>query len=325
MAKMDSHSSEGFVETILFRPVMDGANRLCISTPHATPSMVSWLLTAYEERKMGIVSVELVVESAADGGIDSISHEGFKELQKKYPSEDTGKFTCCYLHQLPKADKTVLIWLDGESPIQAFSCSYEFTQGSMLRNRSGFYSVSHAANAYRAFIKKLDRTIYCNHSEVEEYILISPKDISRLTETACTLEKCDLPLITKRTGEPGKKSGLNWGQRNKRNRNEAYIPIPRKIAKSGFFPLDKQHFLVITDDHHTLQLRVEQQGDKAITTPASNAQLGEYFRNRLCLANGAFVTTADLKRYGRTDVRFYKIDEEQYFMDFTPNLGGSLG
>lgn len=57
--------------------------------------------------------------------------------------------------------------------------------------------------------------------------------------------------------------------------------------------------------------------DKAITTPASNALLGEYFRNRLGLANGAYVTAADLRSYGRTDVTFIKIDEEHYYMDFS--------
>ena len=62
---------------------------------------------------------------------------------------------------------------------------------------------------------------------------------------------------------------------------------------------------------------MEQQNDKAITTPASNALLGEYFRNRLGLYNGAYVTTEDLRKYGRTDVAFYKIDEEQYYMDFS--------
>ena len=80
---------------------------------------------------------------------------------------------------------------------------------------------------------------------------------------------------------------------------------------------NKQHFLVVTDDHHTLLLRVEQQNDKAITTPASNALLGEYFRNRLGLPNGAYVHTSDLINYGRTDVSFIKIDDEQYYMDFS--------
>jgi hypothetical protein len=36
--------------------------------------------------------------------------------------------------------------------------------------------------------------------------------------------------------------------------------------------------------------------------------LREYFRNRLGLANGSFVTRQDLEHYGRTDVIFYKFD-----------------
>ena len=102
-------------------------------------------------------------------------------------------------------------------------------------------------------------------------------------------------------------------------RNIEIVPTSgkEKTVRSGFFPLDKQHFLVVTDEHHTLQLRVEQQNDKAITTPASNALLGEYFRNRLGLSNGAYVRKDDLLAYGRTDVTFYKIDEEQYYMDFS--------
>ena len=91
------------------------------------------------------------------------------------------------------------------------------------------------------------------------------------------------------------------------------IHLPAKIAEA-VSSLNKQHF-TITDDGHTLLLRVEQQNDKAITTLLSNAQLGEYlkpFRSwKWCV-----VTKQDLLNYGRTDVTFYKIDDEQYFMDF---------
>ena len=62
---------------------------------------------------------------------------------------------------------------------------------------------------------------------------------------------------------------------------------------------------------------MEQQNDKAITTPASNALLGEYFRNRLGLGNGAYIEKRHLQAYGRMDVTFYKIDDEQYYMDFS--------
>ena len=63
--------------------------------------------------------------------------------------------------------------------------------------------------------------------------------------------------LLSRSGETGAKYGLNWGQRNKRNRNEAYISLPAAVARTGFFPLNKQHFTVVTDDHHQLIFRVE--------------------------------------------------------------------
>lgn len=170
------------------------------------------------------------------------------------------------------------------------------------------------------------RSIYAHHAEIEEYVQIHPTHpvldrentlIEGIDTAQARYETVILSLIT-RTGEPGVRSGLNWGQRPGRNPNEAYISLPSKIAKSGFFPLEKRHFTAITDDRHQLILRIEQQNNKAITTPARNSDLGEYFRNRLGLANGAFVTRDDLEKYGRTDVVFIKLDEETYYMDFSP-------
>ena len=176
------------------------------------------------------------------------------------------------------------------------------------------------------YLSLIDRSIYVHHSEVEEYVVIHPTHPildreNTLVEGFDLLaqegyETVTLSLIT-RNGEPGKRSGLNWGQRPRRNPNEAYISLPSKVAKSGFFPLEKRHFTALTDDRHQLILRVEQQNDKAITTPARNSDLGEYFRNRLGLANGEYVTSDALKRYGRTDVVFLKLDEETYYMDFS--------
>ena len=169
------------------------------------------------------------------------------------------------------------------------------------------------------------RSIYANHAEVEEYVLIHPthpvldrenalrEDIG---QTEHLYKSVKLSLLA-RNGEPGRRSGLNWGQRPNRNPNEAYIHLPRRIAKSGFFPLEERHFTAITDDRHQLILRIEQQNDKAITTPARNSDLGEYFRNRLGLANGEYVSRDALDRYGRTDVAFIKLDEETYYMDFS--------
>lgn len=51
-----------------------------------------------------------------------------------------------------------------------------------------------------------------------------------------------------------------------------------------------------------------------IHTILENVRMGKCFRCRLDLPNGAFITKDDLLRYGRTDVDFYKIDDETYFM-----------
>ena len=50
---------DGIVGKILFDPIKEGADRLCVLTAEATPSMASWLLKSYEE--LGISDVSLLI------------------------------------------------------------------------------------------------------------------------------------------------------------------------------------------------------------------------------------------------------------------------
>ena len=166
-------------------------------------------------------------------------------------------------------------------------------------------------------------SIYCTHAETEDCIAFCPSHpiLNAEEEPLVLVQGAGVSSVTlsllMKNGEVGNCSGLNWGQRDGREPNQAYIPLPAKISRTEFFPLNANHFSVLTDDGKQLILRVEQQNNKAITTPMSNSLLGEYFRYRLGLANGARISVADLERYGRTDVTFYKLDNEQYFMDFS--------
>ena len=131
-------------------------------------------------------------------------------------------------------------------------------------------------------------------------------------------ESVKLPLLT-RAGETHEKAGLNWGQRPGRNPNQAYIPIPVNHQKSGFFPNRAEQFTVLTDDGESFILVRAQDDGKALHSSLDNSQLGAYIRRRIGIGSGEYVTRAHLEKYGRTDITFIKVDEETYYLDFSPN------
>ncbi|MPM75174.1 hypothetical protein SDC9_122165 [bioreactor metagenome] len=133
------------------------------------------------------------------------------------------------------------------------------------------------------------------------------------------MARAEVSLLSSRTGQVQTRGGLNWGQRERRNPNQAYIQLSPEVYQSDFFPLRSIFFTVITDDQHTFICTRAQKSEEGqvIETPHDNSILGSYFRQRLGLPDGAYVETADLLRYGRTGVTFYKIDEENYYMDFS--------
>lgn len=308
---------------VLFAPLQSGVDRLCILSGYATPNMASWFMKNLKEFKSRPIDLFLIVGMVPFDGLSISIHEGFKELQKEQLPHEVAHYQCSYVYGSKPVHAKVYIWLRGDEPVMAFTGSANFTQSAFGDNRREYVVGCDALEAYRYYCNVEYDTIFCNHAEVEEYIMLYPthsvldmenKPIGSLSGE--NIEKISFSLLSE-NGEVGKKSGLNWGQRSRRNKNQAYIPLPANMVRAGFFPLNAQHFTVVTDDGRQLILRVEQQGDKAITTPLSNAQLGEYFRNRLGLANGAYIWRSDLENYGRTDVTFYKFDDEQYYMDFS--------
>ena len=137
------------------------------------------------------------------------------------------------------------------------------------------------------------------------------------------LSRCsvDLQIFIVNTAQINQKSGLNWGQRPGREANQAYIPIPASVSRTGFFPSDGTWFTVLTDDGGSFECRTAQQGEKAIETPLNNSILGIYFRRRLGVPINESVEMTDLARYGRDHVRFYKARNDVDFLDFQGETG----
>lgn len=292
---------------------------------YASPTMASWHMKQINHLSLPPVQIALTVGMCPFDGLKVSFHEGFKELVS-FNQTAYSALSCNYVCQGPAVHSKIYVWMKEDRPFRAYTGSANYTQSGFSNSRREYMVPCNPEQAYD-YISVLDPdTIICNHSEVEESIILhrnhailDAEDQFLTVDKSESLHHVTLSLLT-RYGDVGFGSGINWGHRRngaKREPNQAYISLPVSIAQSGFFPLNKQHFTVITDDRKQLILRVEQQNDKAITTPLNNSHIGEYFRNRIGVPNGAFVSKQDLKRYGRTDVTFYKIDDEQFFMDFS--------
>lgn len=311
-------------EKILFDPLKENADELNILSAYATPNMLSWYIKNIDQKTLSPIKINLIVGMVPYDNLSVSVHDGFKHIVSSSLPAEVSSVKCSYVVDQPAEHANLFIWSRQGQPVSAFTGSANFIQSSFIgKSRHELMDCCNPLEAMDYYESVVPRTVYCNHSEIEEYIIL--RTAHPVLDIECNLvgpidprNSVTLSLVTVKTGEPGKTSGLNWGQRKGREPNQAYIPLPAKIARTGFFPLEDKHFTAITDDRFQLTLRVEQQNDKAITTPERNSDLGEYFRRRLELANGAFVTRADLERYGRLDVTFTKLDEETFYMDFSP-------
>ncbi len=116
------------------------------------------------------------------------------------------------------------------------------------------------------------------------------------------------------------KSGLNqWNAGGrKRNPNEVYIPISRKIHNSfpNFFPGRDQKFKLNLPNGECLSVKVCQQGNKALMSDPNKA-LGEWLlRDVLELNEGHLLTYEKLIEIGVDSVIITKNSDLDYSIDF---------
>ncbi|MBD5428099.1 MAG: AAA domain-containing protein [Treponema sp.] len=117
----------------------------------------------------------------------------------------------------------------------------------------------------------------------------------------------------------GVQYGLNWGQREGRDPDQAYLQLTPEVYRSNFFPVKKNYFVAETDDGETLIFNRGQKGEDgcALETPDDNAKLGRYLRKRLGVSYGKKIEKEDIENYGRSSIIFYKIDDMHYKFDFS--------
>lgn len=296
-------------QEILVSPAESGAAKLLVVSGYATASMAHKHL-AESVIKESETEVELIYGMASSAGVSLADDAMFRQLS------ENGAFKCHYRIEQPAIHSKAYIWLSNEVPVKAFVGSANYTQRGFLSERQQEEAMAEAdpETALDYFRSVLSGSMEIEHEDIEEHITLFSPEQKGLNNDDCVT----LSLVTRR-GVVAERSGLNWGQRpeHHRNPNQAYLRVPVSIARTGFFPPRAIQFTVRTDDGHSFIAVTAQDSDKAIETPDGNHILGEYFRNRLGVPSGDLVTRAHLDAYGRTDIRFCKLEDETFEMDFS--------
>jgi HKD family nuclease len=326
-------------EEVLIKPVNEGADKLLIVSGYATSAMAFHHLEQIKSQDKNI-EIQLIVGMAIQDGLSLTNHRGFQQLVEE---DFLGQFICSYIFSRPAVHSKVFVWLKKNKPIFAYTGSANYTQNAFIRKQKEVLAECNPEIALDYFQEQAKNSIYCTHIDAENLVQIfSDKQIRQKTSVNIDatpeqkeqmqivagignlneLESVCISLLASRgpfNGQLAPRSGLNWGQRPeyKREPNQAYIRVPKTVADLKFFPERGVNFTILTDDNKILTAVIEQDNAKAITTPQNNSLIGIYFRNRLDSALDELVPTEKLISYGRTDVCFYKVDDETYYMDFS--------
>ncbi len=317
-----------YYETLI-KPYKEGANELHIVSGYATSAMAFHHIE--EIKNIGNdINISLIVGMCPSDGLSFSNHKGFLSIMN---SDNSKYFTCSYIFKLPPVHSKLYIWHKDGKLYKSFIGSANYTQNAFSLKQREILAEIKDTNVIDYYNILESESIYCDHVDTEDLIRIyndknyyqRHKHEEDVTEAKLNkfidtngVESVTISLLT-RSGDIQSKGGLNWGQRPGRNPNQAYIQLPPEVYRSDFFPKKPIHFTVVTDDSKILICTRAQKDDdgQAIETPHNNSLIGEYFRNRLGLANGEFIKKEHLESYGRTDVTFYKFDDENFLMDFS--------
>ena len=317
---------------ILLEPIDQGADELLIVTGYSSAALIERHL---REPKIArrMLPVNMVLGMTRSEGLPVQDHHKILELSKSSqkqshdtkPKTRTGRLECRYITGLPDVHAKIYVWLENKHPIVAFTGSANYSHaGFNEKERVEVMDFCDAAEAYLFYREIASRAVLCTDEDSTGGITLYDYSKNGRTEFN-NLDQVDIPLWNPKKGEIEEKSGLNWGfakprsPGNPRDTTEAYIPIYGEMVHSDFFPQRPATFTIITDDENEIYASKGQGSaeGKGLSTPMDNTVFGKYFRSRLGVAWTQRLKRADFEKYGRTEVRFSKIDDDTFHMDFS--------
>lgn len=307
---MSTSYQPNIYEHVLRKPYSSGLRVANVITGFASSSFIYHVVHEFPE-----INLNVTIGMAKQNGISKWDHVEFNRIV----STTRRLIVNYYIGKTPIHIKGI-VWDDAKKDI-AFTGSSNFSWNGFRDYIEIMTSVP--KDVLKQAFPQVD-TINCQDPSIDNlgiiYDTIRNPQPKNLQDIAQTKEVVNLPLFSERKQRMHERSGLNWGQRPEYSRepNQAYIPVPISIHNEhpDFFPPKDQEFTMLTDDGDSFVCVMAQDNRKAIETRYDNSILGRYFRRRLNIEQGAFVSMSDLEKYGRKFITVYKMNSELYYFDF---------
>lgn len=198
---------KNLAQKLLISPISEGADTLLVLSGYATPNMASWLISTLQDQRLGPINISLLVGMIPYDGLSVSIHEGFKALHGKSYENAVQNFTCSYIYENPPVHGNLYVWLRNKIPVIAYTGSAEFMQNSFTSPRIEIVESCNPEVAYALFLEIESQSIYCNHNEVEDLIILRPthqildaENNPLLTLSGDGIDSVTLSLLTRSGG-----------------------------------------------------------------------------------------------------------------------------
>ena len=309
---------------ILIDPLKENLNKLFVVSGYASATFAHRHLNELRESKF---KLNLIIGMQSNKN----DHLAFINLLNEFPNN----FSVFYYNKNPQVHCKLYAWLGGSNSL-GFTGSANYSQSGFFEQQQRNQMVKDDPQEIKRFYDSLlpDSIPVNKYAYSEKSKLNLPKTIGDVPPGQVQwIEKNKTIRISflDKKGILPEKSGLNWGHRKTKHKskktgietyksrepNEAYLSLKMGAREIGFLPETAFTFTLITDDNQSFNCVVAQQGRKAIHTTDDNSILGKYIRKRIGVAEGSFLKTEDLEKYGRTDFELTKLDNETFKLDFS--------
>lgn len=331
-------------------------DHLQIVTGFADCDMISQHLIQLHDGQVGKgkiysskINIDIILGMYKGAGLTMRKHRNILQTLNRVNAIDSNHIhtSCRYIYRGDEVHSKVYAWSKNGEPLLSYVGSANYTVNAFRVRRETMCDCE-PDEPVEYYNSLLNDSIDCFDKDVPKLLRLSDTNIPDEEISPDNYENLTYDNLIKRTpidvlnvswlsqnGRVGESSGPNWGIRSKdgyidqhgiyvkynRDRNQAYLPYNNR--KVGFFPDRKNPhdkncplFKAVTKNDGIFYMRMAQDNNKALHTAESNAILGKWLRKCLRLPDGAPVTLADFKRYGRTYVTFYKYADDVFIMDF---------